>query len=186
MVSGAFRTFFYLHSHLRNWISQNQTREFNGIYYIKYHTKKYVKEELRKDVKHLIGDYEVQKKQNVYVFLPGGQKDLMWIYTRFTHPQNRPYEKYQYIVVKNRFYNNIQYKTTVCNSHLSYASVNSRPVPASCKRSDAEAAEGPMRKFAQESKPKAKPDWLQTDAFAVRTTRSQKGGTSEGYHLFNT
>ena len=61
-----------------------------GILYNKYHTKKYDKDELRKDVKRLMDDYEVQKKANIYEFLLGGQKDLKLLNLRaFDEPTKR-------------------------------------------------------------------------------------------------
>ena len=61
-----------------------------GILYNKYHTKKYDIAELRKDVKRLTDDYEVQKKANIYEFLLGGQKDLKLLNLRtFDEPTKR-------------------------------------------------------------------------------------------------
>lgn len=61
-----------------------------GILYNKYHSKKYDKATLKKDVKQLLDDYDVQKKANIYEFLLGGKKDVKLLSLRaFDEPTKR-------------------------------------------------------------------------------------------------
>ena len=61
-----------------------------GILYNKYHSKTYDKDLLKQDLDRLMGDYEVQKKTNIYEYLLGGQKDQKLLNLRaFDEPTKR-------------------------------------------------------------------------------------------------
>ena len=61
-----------------------------GIFYNKYHTRRYDKDALRTDTKRLMDDYEVQRKQNIYEYLLGGQKETKLLNLRaFDEPTKR-------------------------------------------------------------------------------------------------
>ena len=61
-----------------------------GILYNKYHKKTYDVAKLKEDVATLMGDYEIQKKQNIYEYVLGGKKDERLLNLRvFDEPTKR-------------------------------------------------------------------------------------------------